>query len=137
MPPTTSPDLETEIKQIFDTNELEDLKRFLRQRHSLNSWNAALSYLFHIVQTAGVFTTTFAAGYDMKELVWVGVGLNLVASLINVFEKNNNAMAQKLMHDIQQIHDGHYTDEGQLVDTPVPAPAPPQPQPDASTPLLK
>ena len=77
----------------------------------------ALVYLFHIVQSAGILTTTIAAGYDMKELVWVGVGLNIMASLLNVFEKTNNSMSKHLLKDINAIKEGTYVDEGTLVET--------------------
>jgi hypothetical protein len=86
-------DVNTEIQKIFETNKLEDLKGFIKKRNCLNSWNIALIYLFHIIQSAGILTTTIAAGYDVKAIVWVGVGLNILASLITVFEKTNNAIS--------------------------------------------
>ncbi len=76
----------------------------------------ALIYLFHIIQSAGILTTTIAAGYDMKSLVWAGVGLNILASLINVFEKTNNSISKRLMADIQAIKDGSFVDEGTVVE---------------------
>lgn len=75
-----------------------------------------LIYLFHIVQSAGILTTTIAAGYDMKSLVWIGVGLNILASLINVFEKTNNSISKALLKDIQAIKDGTFLDEGTTVE---------------------
>ena len=98
----TSIDVSTEIHKIFETNKLEDLKGFIKKRNCLNSWNIALIYLFHIIQSAGILTTTIAAGYDVKAIVWVGVGLNILASLIT---------------DIQAIKDGTFVDEGVAVDT--------------------
>ena len=44
-------------------------------------------------------------------------GLNLFATLINVYEKTNNSILQKLMDDIKLIKNGKYIDEGQLIDT--------------------
>ena len=73
-----------------------------------------LIYLFHIVQSAGILTTTIAAGYDMKLLVWVGVGLNITATLINVFEKTNSSISKNLMKDIQAIKEGSYVDESSI-----------------------
>jgi hypothetical protein len=107
----------TEIQKILETNKLEDLKAFIRKRNCLNSWNIALIYLFHIVQSAGILTTTVAAGYDFKEIVWIGVGLNIIASLISVFEKTNNAISKNLLKDIQAIKDGTFVDEGIVVDS--------------------
>jgi hypothetical protein len=109
-------DLSTEIQHIFDTNKLEDLKEFINRRKCLNNWNIALVYLFHFIQSAGILTTTIAAGYDIKAIVWVGVGLNILASMINIFEKTNNGISKKLMKDIQAIKDGTYVDESVSVD---------------------
>jgi hypothetical protein len=61
-------------------------------------------------------TTTVAAGYDIKELVWVGAGLNLVATLIIVFEKTNDNISKKLLKDIYAIKNGTYVDEGMVIE---------------------
>jgi hypothetical protein len=76
----------------------------------------AFIYFFHIVQSAGILTTTIAAGYDMKEIIWLGVGLNILASLINVFEKTNNGISKKLMKDIQAIKEGTFVDESEVIE---------------------
>ena len=110
MPDTVS----LEIQTIFQENRLDDLKDFMNKRKCLNSWNMVLIYLFHIVQSAGILTTTIAAGYDMKLLVWVGVGLNITATLINVFEKTNSSISKNLMKDIQAIKEGSYVDESSI-----------------------
>ena len=52
----------------------------------------------------------------MKEIVWLGVGLNILASLINVFEKTNNGISKKLMKDIQAIKEGTFVDESEVVE---------------------
>ena len=113
---STVPNVNTEIQAIFETNKLTDLKAFMNKRKCLNEWNMVLIYLFHIVQSAGILTTTIAAGYDMKLLVWVGVGFNILASLINVFEKTNNGISKHLLKDINAIKDGTYVDEGTMVE---------------------
>ena len=110
-------DISLEIKKIFEENELNDLKRFMNKRQCLNNTNQYLIYLFHFIQSAGILTTTIAAGYDQKYLVWVGVSLNLLASLITVYEKTNNSILKKLMSDIKSIKDGNYIDEDELIDT--------------------
>ena len=108
--------IELEIKGIFDENKLSDLKRFLGKRQCLNIYNTYLIYLFHLLQSAGILTTTIAAGYDEKYLVWVGVGLNILASLVHVYEKTNNDLLKRLLGNIQAIKDGTYVDEGALID---------------------
>ena len=110
------PNVNTEIQTIFETNKLNDLKEFIKKRKCLNEWNMVLIYLFHVIQSAGILTTTIAAGYDMKILIWVGVGFNILASLINVFEKTNNGISKHLLKDINAIKDGTYVDEGTMVE---------------------
>ena len=106
-----------DITKIFDNNEIEDLKNFMNKRHCLNNCNLFLIYLFHFIQSAGILVTTIATGYNKKYLIWVGIGLNILASLINVYEKVNNGVLKKLMIDIQKIKDGNYIDETTLIDT--------------------
>jgi len=109
-------DVSLQIKSMFDNNKVEDLKRFMDKRQCLNNCNCCLIYLFHIVQSAGILTTTIAAGYNKTYLIWIGVGLNLCASLINVYEKTNNNILKKLMADIKAIKDDNYVDEGALIE---------------------
>ena len=113
-------DVSAEIQTIFETNKLEDLKFFIKRRNCLNNCNMALVYLFHVVQAAGILTTTIAAGYDMKQLIWVGVGFNVFATLLNVFEKTNNSISKHLLKDIQAIKDGTFVDEGTSVEMEAP-----------------
>jgi len=103
-----------EIKAIFEANKLNDLKEFVGRRKCLTEFNMALMYLFHIVQSAGILTTTIAAGYDMKELVWIGVGINVLASLINIFEKTNAGISKRLLKDIEAIRDGTFVDQSDV-----------------------
>jgi len=110
-------DIALEIQTIFDNNKINDLNRFLDKRQCLNTTNTYLVYLFHLVQASGILTTSIAAGTNNTELVWVGVGLNIFATLINVYEKTNNSISAKLLSDIKLIKDNHYVDEGELVDT--------------------
>jgi len=124
---TTAPDISMQIHAIFEQNKLGDLKEFVRKRKCLNEFNTVLMYLFHVVQSAGILTTTIAAGYDMKELIWIGVGINIVASLINIFEKTNLSISKHLMKDIEAIRNGTFVDESDVIEPPVPP---------AKTPLL-
>ena len=73
-------------------------------------------YLFHLIQSSGILTTTIGTGYNIKYLIWVGIGLNILASLINIYEKINNDMLKKLMIDIKKIRDGNYIDESPIID---------------------
>lgn len=112
----TDQEIDTEIRHIFNENKVDDLKKFINKRSCLNTTNQILIYLFHIIQSAGVLTTTIAAGYNMKELIWIGVGMNILASLINVFEKTNDTMSKRILKDIHAIKSGTYVDEGTIID---------------------
>jgi hypothetical protein len=110
-------DISLEIKNIFDNNKLDDLKRFLKKRKCLNTSNSILVYLFHIVQSVGILLTSYATGNNNINLIWIGVSLNFLATLIHVFEQTNNSFLKKLMADIKSIKDNNYIDEGELVET--------------------
>ena len=110
-------DITLEIQTIFDNNKINDLNRFLAKRQCLNTTNSYLIYLFHLVQASGILTTSIAAGTNNTQLVWIGVGLNICATLINVYEKTNNSISSKILNDIKLIRDNHYVDEGVIIDT--------------------
>jgi hypothetical protein len=105
-----------QIHNIFETNKLDDLKRFISKRQCLNSWNIHLIYLFHTIQSAGILTTTIGTGYGYNYLIWIGVGLNVMASLIHIFEKTNNTISDKMLKNIILIKNNKYIDESTLVD---------------------
>ena len=104
-----------EIRIIFEQNKIEDLKRFMNKRQRLNAVNTWLIYAFHVFQSAGILTTTIATGYNIREMIWVGVGLNVISTLMNVFEKINTSISTKLMKDITSIREDKYVDEGTIV----------------------
>ena len=104
-----------DIRIIFEENKLDDLKRFMKKRQNLNAANTVMMYLFHILQSAGILTTTIATGYNIRELIWVGVGLNVLSTLVNVFEKINTSVSTKLMKDITAIRNDKYVDEGTII----------------------
>jgi hypothetical protein len=112
----TTSDIQAQVNAILNKNKIDDLTRFLQKRQCLNKMNVWLNYMFHFVQSAGIFTTTLAAGYNIKELVWGGIALNIIASLINVFEQTNNTISKRIMKDIVAIKQGKYVDEGLAVE---------------------
>ncbi len=112
-------DVSIKINKLLEDNKVDDLQRFIDKRQCLNSANMYLIYLFHIFQAAGILTTTIATGYSVKEIIWVGVGLNMLATLIHVFEQTNNNISKKMLQNIEAIKKGDYLDEDVLV-TPQP-----------------
>lgn len=110
-------ELFVKITKIFDDNTLDDLKRFLNKRKNLNLTNSYLIYVFHLLQSSSIFISSIGAGNSDQRLIWLGIALNILASLINIYEKTNNNILKKLLIDIKTIKDGNYIDEGQLIDT--------------------
>ena len=73
-------------------------------------------YVSYFFQSTGIFVTTLATGYKLPELTWVGIGLNMMSTLMIVFEKLNTSISTKILKDIQAIRAGTYVDEGIIVD---------------------
>ncbi len=109
-------DVTIQIQEIFENNKLKDLKRFINKRQSLNSCNICLSYLYYLVQSVGILTTTIGTGYNIKELIWTGIGVNVFASLIHSYEQINNNLSIKLLKNIENIRKNNYIDEDVLID---------------------
>jgi hypothetical protein len=105
-----------QINDIFETNKINDLQSFLYKRKCLNNCNIVLIYLFHIIQSTGILVTTIATGYNIKEYIWLGVGLNICASVIHFIEKTNNNLSVKLLSNISLIKKNNYIDESVLID---------------------
>lgn len=113
---STEDNIREQIKLLFINNEFDDLKHMLSKRKYLNMSNMAFVYSYHIAQASGILITALAAGYDYKVLIWVGIGFNIGAALLNRFEHINNSMSDRLLKDIIAIKEGKYVDEGNLVD---------------------
>ena len=111
----TDKDVSIEIVSIFNNNKLEDLKRFLNKRRFLNITNFFLMYLFHFIQSSGILISSYSAGTNNTTFLWVGIGLNFIATLINIYEKMNSSILKKLIIDIKLIKDDNYLDETDLI----------------------
>jgi len=105
-----------EIKNLFEENKIKDLKNFLSRRHFLNKWNTNMIYLFHIIQTVGILATSISASTNNQTLLWVGISLNMTASIIQVYEKINYQQMKRILVDIESIKNNTYTDESTFVD---------------------
>jgi len=118
------PPLSIQIQTLLEDHQLDELKQFISRRTCLNQCNLFLIYFFHLVQSAGILTTTIGTGYNLPYLIWVGVGLNIVASLLNIYEKNNANLLKKLEEEINDIREGKPVEEATIEDT-TEAPPPP------------
>ena len=96
------------MNSILDKNKINDLEKFIEKKNCLNICNSYLIYLFHTVHSAGILTTAIGTGYEKTELIWIGIGLNITASLINIYEHINNTMSLKLIKDITALTTNNY-----------------------------
>lgn len=106
-----------EIELILKQNSIDDLHKFIKKRACLNNCNMFLTYLFHLLQTGGMITTTISASYNYKEVLWIGIGLNAAAALISIYEKINQTVSDKLLENIKSIKAGEYLDESNQINT--------------------
>lgn len=106
-----------EIIKIFKDNKIQDLKRFIKKKERLNEYNYYMMYLFYIIQSAGILTTSIATSYNYTNYIWLGVGLNMFASLLRSYEEYNNNIIKKLHAEINNIKNGTYVDEDIIIDT--------------------
>jgi hypothetical protein len=137
----SKPTIAVQIQTLMDEHQMDEFKNFISRRSYLNKCNLFLIYFFHLIQSAGILTTTIATGYNMPYLIWVGVGLNIFASLLNVYEKNNADIIKKLKEEMDHIREGKPVEEPVIEDVaeappaPVPAAAPPAPPPAPAKPI--
>lgn len=106
----------SEVLHVLQANKMSDLKRFLKSRQCLNTTNIYFTYLFYVVQMVGLMTTSVAQSYNMNNIVWVGIGLNSLATLIHTFEQTNTKLSNHMLENITNIKNGTYVDEGILID---------------------
>lgn len=119
-----------EIDKILHQNKIRDLTRFISNREALNKYNNYLRYSFIFSHYSSILITTVAVGYNsslyeshdvhiisMKNLIWLGIGLNVLASILTAIEHMNRKMSKKLLYNIKQIQSGDYVDECNLLDS--------------------
>jgi hypothetical protein len=106
----------TAIQKVLENNKLEDLQAFLKRRHCLNRCNSTMIYLFHIIQSLGILASSYSASTNDTRFLWTGIGLNMLASVIQIYEKINNDQMKKIYMDIQSIQKGTYLDESPFVE---------------------
>jgi len=116
------------IAEIFEANKINDLKRFMKRREQLNQCNIYVRYSYYIIHYSSILTTTFAIGYVggincqdpaiqvVKELIWFGICLNMISTVLSSFEQMNKTISKKMLRDIMNIKNGNYVDEGEMIE---------------------
>ena len=99
------------INNMINQNKVEDLKRFISKRQNLNVSNQWFGYLFYILQTASVFSTSLGQSYGNPYLIWSGIGLTSIGTLIHAIINSNTKIKNNLMKNIKEIKGGSYIDE--------------------------
>jgi uncharacterized membrane protein len=108
--------MDNSIQKLLEKNKVEDLENFLARRHTLNKCNSTMIYLFHIVQSLGILSSSYSASTGDSNFLWVGIGLNMFASIIQIYEKINSDQMKKIYIDIQTIKNNTYLDESQYME---------------------
>ena len=118
VPPENTSSIDSSIKdqitQIFNDNMIHDLEKILNRRDNFNKANIALIYFFYVFQYSGILTTTIATTYNTVEIIYIGVSLNLLASLIHASININKSISDRLMKDLILIKTGKYIDESNI-----------------------
>ena len=104
------------IIKILDNNKIEHLSKFIKKRSCLKQCNICLIYMFHITQSFGILITTVGAGDSNKLIIWSGIGLNVLASLLHVIINTNNAISENLYQNIVNIQSGTFIDETPFIE---------------------
>jgi hypothetical protein len=107
----TDEDTAIKINNIINKNKVEDLMRFMNKRQNINCGNQVLGYLFYLIQTISVFSTSLGQYNENVYLIWTGIGLTSVGTLIHAIINSNNKINSSLMANIKAIHSGDYVDE--------------------------
>jgi len=108
--------MDKSIQDLLEKNKVQDLENFLNRRHTLNKCNSTMIYLFHIVQSLGILSSSYSASTGNPNFLWAGIGLNMFASIIQIYEKINSDQMKKIYMDIQAIKNGTYLDETPYVE---------------------
>jgi hypothetical protein len=116
------------INEILETNKIKDLKRFIEKREAINNYNIYIRYCYYIVHYSSILSTSFAVGYVggivcddpsiiiVRELIWAGIGLNMISTILSSFETTNKSLSKKMLKDIINIKNGNYIDEGDAIE---------------------
>ncbi len=107
----TDEDTINKINNIINKNKVEDLLRFINKRQNINCSNQWLGYLFYLIQTISVFSTSLGQAYFNPYLTWTGIGLTSIGTLIHAIINSNNKINSSLMNNIKAIKSGNYIDE--------------------------
>ena len=102
------------INNMINKNKVEDLKRFINKRQNLNVSNQWFGYLFYLLQTASVFSTSLGQSYSNAYLIWSGIGLTSFGTLIHAIINSNTKINNNLMKNIKEIKGGTYIDESNI-----------------------
>lgn len=99
-----------QIQIILAENCISDLKTFLELREKLYNINIKYQYLFDVIQTMGILLTSYGTAVRNGNLIWIGISLSSLATLISKIEKTNDKLMKELLNDIQLIKSGKYVD---------------------------
>ena len=100
-----------QINNIINKNKVDDLIRFINKRQNINASNQWMGYSFYIIQTISIFSTSLGQYLENTYLIWTGIGLTSVGTLIHSIINSNTKINNNLMNNIKLIKKGDYIDE--------------------------
>jgi hypothetical protein len=109
-----------EIQELFEVNKINDLRRFMKNRETINCCNMALRYSYFATHYSGILVSTIAVEYvdaNYKSMLWLGIGLNVLATFISAIEEFNNKLSKKMLHNIENIKKNNYIDESDIIES--------------------
>lgn len=104
------------IENMLEENRLDDLERFISRRKCFNKWNIYMIYFFYLIQSSGILLSSVGASMNYQIVLWLGIGLNTLAGIVQIYEKVNDTQLKKLYKDIVSIKDNKYICEAEAID---------------------
>jgi hypothetical protein len=108
-------DIISKINKISQDKEIEYLHKFIKNIEDLNYWNSYSIYVYYLIQSSGLIISSYGTSEKNTTILWTGIGLNMFASLIHIYEKINNGKIKKLKEEIKQIKNRTFESQQTLI----------------------
>jgi hypothetical protein len=108
-------DIISKINKISQDKEIEYLHKFIKNIEDLNYWNSYSIYVYHLIQSSGLIISSYGTSEKNTTILWTGIGLNMLASIIHIYEKINNGKIKKLKEEIKQIKNRTFESQQSLI----------------------
>jgi hypothetical protein len=108
------------MEEIIQQKKRDDLEHAIKCGSCLSCSVLTFEYLALALSYIGVFISAIATAYNDVVLIWVGLGITKLATLLNTFKTINRKLAQKytqvINNNINKINaNNQITDNGSPV----------------------